>query len=1145
MENPSNYHKLYYNETYLSQHSNLYTAFETAYNHWKKLSSAARPLAKYRVAPSKDVYPPMPLINISARRGGTPAPNVPVPAADTTPPSIPFGLSAAPQSDRIVWSFDESYDINDNLATPVGVKEYQLSLDGSPVTIAASSNIIPVPVLQNIGSVSPAPTASQDRLSFTINSAGFGAKLAGDQLTFLFWSITGDFKLSAKVASFLGTGNDYATAGLMIRDSILPGSRGALIGQYLTQSSKGVVAKSRNIADETISVKAAASGDNTAKYLQIERVGNTVTYRYSSTGNNWITLSSETLTLSSSLLIGLFASNSNEFSSTNSTNVVTANFEQAGYTQTARKSYTQMTVSGAVAAVVRSLDNNINYSNYGATVNSGVTSSAFTPVADSVLRAAGYILINDGAGVDPTGSSECSDAVQAQVDAAYTAGKPLWGHQDAVYLVNKTIRFYEWQWDNSTATKAHCVFGAANGVRPKFKLQVGASGFQDSANPRPVVALRHYYNNSFYTGGTEATMPADLNFNAYADVYGSNGQRWYNGWDSAFNNRWSNFDVDISGNPGAVGLDWPCAQNSWINHVKVTATGAYACFGAIGACSVPVVNIEGIGGQYGMLKGSIGNFRVGGGTIVARCKFTGQTVRIFDTEDWTTLIVVGFDCAPASGAEVYRSVAYEGYTNFGGIIAIDGKVTQTSGIVFNNPQSKSIYLRNVYVTGGAALTKMGSNATINGAGTWSRITEYASNDPHASGRTAPYNTASDSSDFDIKHYSIVNGVKSATTQEPISIIDTAVSAPPDNIATQHAPDFFHQIDTGPYVDIRDYGALLSAPELGDTDQFYRYNRAGSTAASSSAIQAAIAAAHAAGHGRVLHPYGTASLDGPINKKSTTKYFGVGPQFSNFKVHPSWVPTLGTPFLITTDDDAEGGAEFHDCRICLPRRYGSGSSGTPYSADRFSGIHWRQGRKSIVAGITIECEYFNVTAASYTRYNLKVSGNGGGRFYQMDGGQLNDCGKDWRCVLLLGTTQPAAFYGINVEGNKRMGDTDPEIPRANLEVNGAQNVRFYGSKREGNAPTLWCIDSLNIAHFSSSKVEQGPNVDYAPIQPWAYLRVQGSCNNIVFAGHYPYPTSGWRSPYNLYDMINNQSVTCPEGLSVYKRGSLNDAAMSFT
>lgn len=759
---------------------------------------------------------------------------------------------------------------------------------------------------------------------------------------------------------------------------------------------------------------------------------------------------------------------------------------------------------------------------------------ASSPVADSVLRAAGYILVTDYGGVDPTGVSECSTGLQAAIDAAYAASKPLWW-KAGTYLTNKTLRAYEWQTSYGQITNTHQWYGAHSGARPVIKLASSASGFGNASAPRPVVAFRHWF-------GLGSSIPGDLNA---IDPY-SAPSTWTYAPDSMFNAAMVNIDVDTNGNAGAIGACLSAAQYCWFNNIKVTATGSYAAFGHLGTASNTYANLEGVGGQYGICQRTIGSLVIGGGAMIARLKLTGQTVRCIDTSDYQPIVIAGAELSPAAGGEAWRSTGDAGFTAAGTLILVDGVVTQASGIAFNNTLGKSIYLRNVYVTGGAAVTKMGSASQVNSGGTWTLVSEYASVDQYAASRSTPYETnPAIEFDSDIKHQSIVAGVKSSTTAQPIVTVTTSASAPAYDLVSKHCPDQFPAIDNGPYIDVT--AAPYSVPMEGDldTEAFYRYESSnGPYTARHVALQQAIDDAHAAGHGRVLIPFGSVAIGAALNLRSTTRLFGVGTRSTAIFVQKAWAPSSGSPVMVTTDDNTEGLAQLANLQIAIPRRYGSAGAGGVMSADRFSHVVWRQGRKSTVSNVFFAVDYTDPAISAYPRQVFTVTGGGGGRHYMVNSDGRNNIGASWRAIKVQGTSQPCSFYGANCEASKGYSYTSLECPETNIEVNGASNVRIYSSKREGDAPTLWVIGSSNVGHFGGSKMQQPTNAAAQPSRsPWAYYRISGVSDGVLIAGAYPYAEGAWLTPYTLYDQINGVNVAMPEGVSVYKRGELNDAAMA--
>lgn len=307
--------------------------------------------------------------------GGVTAPVSPV-AQDSQSPTRPLGLSAATAVGEITWSWDQSADIEQQDGTAaVGLQRYTLELDGSPVQVSApTSNVLAKPVLQQIGTTGA--TLSQSGTSWTLTGAGNGLDGTSDQVSMGAWQITGDFKLSCRISSFSGAGYEYAYSGLLIRESLAVGARFHALYQWLSANNKGVQAKRRTSTNGASSSFAYANGDGAARWLQIERTGSTITYRYSLDGGEWSVLGSESSTIGSSLYIGGFISDLGPSPVT-----LTSVLEELAYTPSTRVSYVQSTAISSVGRV-RANDLNSLVTSYSPTQ----TKNPVAPPSGSAMR---------------------------------------------------------------------------------------------------------------------------------------------------------------------------------------------------------------------------------------------------------------------------------------------------------------------------------------------------------------------------------------------------------------------------------------------------------------------------------------------------------------------------------------------------------------------------------------------------------------------------------------------------------------------------------------------------------------------------------------------------------------------------------------
>jgi len=105
--------------------------------------------------------------------------------------------------------------------------------------------------------------------------------------------------------------------------------------------------------------------------------------------------------------------------------------------------------------------------------------------------------------------------------------------------------------------------------------------------------------------------------------------------------------------------------------------------------------------------------------------------------------------------------------------------------------------------------------------------------------------------------------------------------------------------------------------------------------------------------------------------------------------------------------------------------------------------------------------------------------------------------------------------------------------------GAQNVRIYGTKREGDGPTAIVRDSRNVGYFG-----HGRQVSNTPSGSGGMLQVLGSSENITIAPVIPDSTGSVPNGEPLVrEHLSGGSVNeiiYPDCLSIYKRGELDDS-----
>lgn len=791
---------------------------------------------------------------------------------------------------------------------------------------------------------------------------------------------------------------------------------------------------------------------------------------------------------------------------------------------------------GGYFATVLAIDTSGNRSVAYSSASNTVTVPVFVPpLTDADLRAAGYILLNDYS-VDATGVTECSTAIQTAIDAAVTAGKPLWV-PTGTYKINKPLFFYRWQlWNTGTGApnnpdqSTFNLEGAYNGggVRPVFKLASGVIAlFDDVNNPAPMFGWKHYQAANSSATSIPSPRPANpfvppANFNSLVG--------------SMFYACFRGVDFDTNGHAGAIGGHFPGSQTTQIERIKVTATGSLACFSGIPHAGGAAINLEGVGAQYCLkLDTTTPQGSNGSGAMITGLKMSGQTVQGILQNDFMALSVAGLDVTLTGAAVFWKHTTQQTQTAAGTLTLQDATINQAAGLVFDNASAgKSLYLRNVYVTGTTALIKSGSQAQINGSGTWSRITEYSYCDQTAP--ATPYPNGS----LTFKTWNIVtsDGAKT-TTAEKLKTISINVSSPPANIVTQHYPAVFDKIDTGDYVSILDYGAVRvqgsNASDYLDITNVYK--KTGQVDCKT-AIQNAIDAARTAGHNRVLIPFGAFPISGTVTMHKDTKMFGIGGRSSSIVVHESWRPTTGSPVVLKTDADVDGTATLGYLWITVPEISGT-FVGNAWSGNRFNWIQWNVGRRSITSHVWCIDQFETSTFdCAQGRIMLDIGATGGGRHYGFKGGDnWTGCHKDSRMIRVKGTTQPTALYAHNMELAK--SSSAAANPDCGVEITDSSNVRCWNMKREGRCCSYIITNSTNVGIHGHGVARVSVNSANN-----AYIQVKASANNVLITIGNQQNEQGGTSRL-IVDDGTGLVVTMPECLSVYKKGTgIDDIAMVF-
>ena len=257
--------------------------------------------------------------------------------ADTTPPTVaaapPGGSFAAPQSVTLTavdnnptssiyfttngstpTSASTRYTAPIGIATTTTLKYIAIDAAGNVSAVRSETYTIAsappggggLPAgwqTQDIGPVAVGGNASF--ASGTYNVRGAGADIWGtaDALRYAYTTLNGDGQITARVATEENV-NVWTKAGVMMRDSLAPGSRQAMM---LISPGKGS-AFQRRVATSGVSTQTAGASVTAPYWVRLSRVGSTITAAESANGTAWTVVGSDTIAFAQTVLVGLSVS---------------------------------------------------------------------------------------------------------------------------------------------------------------------------------------------------------------------------------------------------------------------------------------------------------------------------------------------------------------------------------------------------------------------------------------------------------------------------------------------------------------------------------------------------------------------------------------------------------------------------------------------------------------------------------------------------------------------------------------------------------------------------------------------------------------------------------------------------------------------
>ena len=219
----------------------------------------------------------------------------------------------------------------------------------------------------DVGTVSPAGSATFSGGTFTAAGAGGGIGGTADAMHLVYQTLVGDGSIVARVASLQGSATS-PQAGVMIRETLTAGSTNAFV--YFQPNYAYLQYRSTTGANTGNWYKAYQAA-HYPYWVKLVRSGNTFTGYFGLDGVNWIQIGTQTISMASSVYIGLAVSGQGY--------VETATFDNVSINSTAVPAPVISSLSATTASVGSQV--NVSGNNFGATQGGSVVLLNGTTVA--------------------------------------------------------------------------------------------------------------------------------------------------------------------------------------------------------------------------------------------------------------------------------------------------------------------------------------------------------------------------------------------------------------------------------------------------------------------------------------------------------------------------------------------------------------------------------------------------------------------------------------------------------------------------------------------------------------------------------------------------------------------------------------------
>ena len=572
-----------------------------------------------------------------------------------------------------------------------------------------------------------------------------------------------------------------------------------------------------------------------------------------------------------------------------------------------------------------------------------------------------------------------------------------------------------------------CVFigSRAGARRPTIFLTPGSEGFGDPGRPRPVVDFRA----RSYKSSPEQEQP-----------------------NTSINQMFVNLDIEIGAdNAGAIGIELQGAQGSGIQEATIDATHGYIGVRGGSGSGGSHANVTIIGGVIGLdLSDAQPNPTIVGITLIDQAR---HAIHYIGTQTLTAVGIRIRSSRAMQGAAINVPDMNGNWSAVVGQIALIDSSIEFTGAATGGTAvttSRSIYLENVWIGNASVLVNnFGAERVSGNAAGWSHVREYAHGDT-----PPPFLESGKTYQYQMPLY--LDGQRTLST---LSEVDAEGTPPPADLQSRHL-----------------WGSRVPGWESSGAVNVMEppYNARGDGVSDDTdAIQRAVDAGEI-----VFLPKGYFRVTRPIRLRANTQLVGVSRNLSTLIAAQSaaFGDAQNPQPVVQTSTAASAQSQVAFLTLQAPAEVPGA-----YALD------WQSGRDSIFRNVNIQQRSTDGhggrpgTPAARDRSTplVQISGNGGGRFYNLYQESAWYQTADYRHLLVSGTREPLRFYQLNPEH----AQSD-----ANVEIRDAANVDIFGIKSEGNYALLWIRDSADInvygfggnsSPFAASEGYPSGFADYTP------------------------------------------------------------------